>query len=46
MRTTDENGSREIGIATGSRFASDGVGWHEVINVGETTVTYMIIEDL
>lgn len=45
MRTTDESGTREIALATGSRFSSDGVGWHEVINVGDTTVIYMIIED-
>lgn len=45
MRTTDESGTREIEIATGSSFVSDGVGWHEVINVGETIVTYMIIEN-
>jgi beta-alanine degradation protein BauB len=45
MRTTDEHGIREVEIATGSSFTSNGVGWHEVLNIGQTTVVYLIIED-
>lgn len=44
MRITDENGTREVDLETGSHFASEGVDWHEVLNVGDTTVTYLIIE--
>lgn len=44
MRLTDEKGTREVEAATGSSFASDGVAWHEVLNVGETTVAYLIVE--
>lgn len=44
MRITDASGTREVDLATGSSFASDGVDWHEVLNVGETTVVYLIIE--
>jgi quercetin dioxygenase-like cupin family protein len=44
MRITDERGSREVEIAAGSSFASDGVAWHEVLNVGDTTVAYLIVE--
>lgn len=44
MRITDANGTREVDLATGSRFASAGVAWHEVINVGDTTVVYLIVE--
>jgi quercetin dioxygenase-like cupin family protein len=44
MRITDERGTREVELATGSSFASDGVGWHEVENVGETTVVYLLVE--
>jgi quercetin dioxygenase-like cupin family protein len=44
MRITDERGTREVEIAAGSSFASDGVAWHEVLNVGDTTVAYLIVE--
>jgi len=44
MRITDANGTREVDLATGSSFASDGVAWHEVLNIGETTVVYLIVE--
>ncbi len=44
MRITDANGTRDVELATGSSFASDGVDWHEVLNVGDTTVVYLIVE--
>lgn len=44
MQITDANGTREVDLATGSSFSSDGVDWHEVLNVGETTVVYLIVE--
>ena len=44
MRITDANGSRENAIVTGSDFTSPGVAWHEALNVGETTVQYLIVE--
>lgn len=44
MRITDPSGTREVDLATGSSFASDGVVWHEVVNIGESTVVYLIIE--
>lgn len=44
MRLTDDRGTREVELATGSHFASEGTDWHEVLNVGETTVTYLIVE--
>lgn len=44
MRITDARGTREVDLATGSSFASDGVDWHEVENVGETTVVYLLVE--
>lgn len=45
MRITDATGTREVGLATGSDYASEGTAWHEVVNVGDTTVTYLIIEE-
>ena len=44
MRITDADGTREVEVATGSSFASEGVEWHEAVNAGESTVVYLIIE--
>lgn len=44
MRITDERGVREVELATGSSYSSGGTPWHEVLNVGETTVVYLIVE--
>ncbi len=44
MRITDESGAREVDLPTGSSFISEGVPWHEVLNVGDTTVVYLIVE--
>ena len=44
MAITDESGTREVDLPTGSSFASDGTAWHEVLNVGNTTVIYLIVE--
>ena len=44
MRITDGKGTREAEIATGSSFSSAGVPWHEVVNIGDTTVQYLIVE--
>ena len=44
MRITDSNGEREAVLATGSTFTSTGIPWHEVLNVGDTEVKYLIVE--
>lgn len=44
MRITDASGTREVDLATGSSFASDGVAWHEVLNVGDSTSLFLIVE--
>ena len=44
MQITDSGGTREVDLATGSSFASDGVAWHQVLNIGDSTVVYLIIE--
>lgn len=44
MRITDADGTREVDLVTGSSFTSEGVDWHEVVNIGESTVIYLIIE--
>lgn len=44
MRITDASGERVVELRSGVTWNSDGVDWHEVLNVGETTSVYLIIE--
>ena len=44
MRLTQESGVRDVELPTGSSFYNQGINWHEVINIGETTVRYIIFE--
>jgi len=46
MSITDASGTREVDLVAGSSFTSDGLDWHEVVNVGETTVVYLVVEPL
>lgn len=46
MQLTSASGTRTVTLETGSDYSSDGTEWHEVVNVGETTVTYLIAEEL
>lgn len=46
MRITDASGTRVVDVPSGSVFSNPaGVAWHEVLNVGDTTSTYLIYED-
>ena len=44
MRITDKAGVREQEITTGASWKSDGVDWHEALNIGDTTAVYIIVE--
>ena len=44
MQITDSTGTRVVEPATGAHFESDGTGWHEVVNIGDSTATYLIME--
>ncbi len=44
MRILDDSGEREVEMRSGYSWTSDGVSWHEVLNIGETTSVYLIIE--
>ncbi len=44
MEITDADGTRVVEIQSGTIWRSEGVAWHEVVNVGETTGRYLIIE--
>jgi len=46
MRITDASGTREVDLVAGNSYASDGVEWHEVLNVGDNTVVYLLVEPL
>jgi len=44
MRITDANGTRVRDLKSGSTWWSDGIAWHEAVNVGTTTSVYIIVE--
>lgn len=44
MRITSAYGVREVDLSDDLTWTSDGVDWHEVENIGDTTSVYLIIE--
>ena len=44
MRITSDAGTREVTLKTGSYFFNEGIAWHEGLNIGDTTVSYLMIE--
>lgn len=44
MRLIDASGTREVVLATDTDFSSGGTAWHSVLNVGDSTVVYLIVE--
>jgi quercetin dioxygenase-like cupin family protein len=40
----DTTGVREVDLVTGSSFTSEGTNWHEVLNIGDSTAVFLIIE--
>ena len=44
MRITTAKGSVVRELKTGDTWWSDGVAWHEALNVGATTGVYLIVE--
>jgi quercetin dioxygenase-like cupin family protein len=44
MRIKDANGTREQETPAGASWTSDGVDWHEALNIGDTTTVYIIVE--
>jgi hypothetical protein len=45
VRLVDSKGAREVNLATGSYYSSRGVEWHHILNIGNTTVIYLIVEE-
>ena len=44
FRITDHSGTREVNVPTGYTFSKDSITSHEVLNIGETTSVYLIME--
>lgn len=44
FRITDTTGTREVNVPTGYSFSNDKVTSHQVLNIGETTAVFLIME--
>lgn len=44
FRIKDTTGTREVDIPTGLSFSNEGVEWHEVLNIGDSTAVFLIVE--
>lgn len=44
FRITDTTGTREVHVPTGSHFYNERIDWHEVLNVGDSTAVFLIME--
>lgn len=44
FRITDTTGTREVDVLSGTSFSSDGIPWHEVLNIGDSTAVILIME--
>ncbi len=44
FRIKDTTGTREVNVPTGTEFYNDGIEWHEVLNIGDSTAVFLIIE--
>lgn len=44
FKIRDTTGTREVDVPTGSSFSKDHKTWHEVLNIGDSTAVFLIIE--
>ena len=44
FKITDEEGSRTVVVPTGYSFYNELIKWHEVLNVGDSTAVFLIME--
>ena len=44
FKITDEKGTRTVNVPTGTHFRKDDIYVHEVVNVGDSTAVFLIIE--
>jgi len=44
FRITDDTGTRDVDVPAGYTFSKDTITSHQVLNIGETTSVYLIME--
>ncbi len=44
FRIEDSEGVREVDFPTGANYYSEGVEWHQALNIGDSTAVVLIIE--
>lgn len=44
FQITDHKGTREVNVPTGYDFFNEGIEWHNVLNIGDSTAVFLIIE--
>lgn len=44
FRIKDDSGIREVEIHSDTHFYSEGTEWHEVLNIGDSTAIFLIME--
>jgi quercetin dioxygenase-like cupin family protein len=44
FRIKDTTGVKEVQVLTGTDFYSNGTEWHEVLNIGDSTAVFLIME--
>lgn len=44
FRIKDTTGVKEVNVPTGSNFYNEKISWHEVLNIGDSTAVFLIIE--
>ncbi|OUS03432.1 hypothetical protein A9Q86_00535 [Flavobacteriales bacterium 33_180_T64] len=44
FRIKDTSGTREVNVPTGYSFNNDEIEWHEVLNIGDSTAVFLIVE--
>ena len=44
FRMKDTTGIREVEVLSGTDFYSEGTQWHEVLNIGDSTGVFLIVE--
>lgn len=44
FRITDASGTKEVHVPTGSSFYNEKIEWHEVLNIGDSTAVFLILE--
>lgn len=44
FRIKDTTGIRDVNVPTGTEFYNEGIDWHEVLNIGDSTAIFLIVE--